>query len=196
MKRFRWLGLGDSADPTTWLGPNGHEHVHIKWQHLRETQLALVQKPAVQSWLVEQGIGKHVQAAAWPCGRLFLPWSQQAAINPATFAFPGCVSPEFGQGADAEYLSVGWWIYIDHLRQYQPERPSHRFLFLDKTSLFAPRCLPGDTTAPLLTWREACQQAKHLPIQGGEVAELRPNEQGWQEVRRLWVVTERTEHEQ
>lgn len=202
VKQFRWLGVGDSADPTTWLGPNGREHVHIKWQHLREKQLALVGRSEVQQWLQDKGVQGLVQAAAWPCGRLFLPYAFYDASASdedtdasgfralAHFSFPDCVHPAFATSVNASNLSVGWWIHCRNLRTFEPIRRSHRFVIVTKTSLFAPRSLPGDTTAALFTWSEICQQASGFPIQGAEVAELQPNDQGWQEVRRLWIVVE------
>ncbi|MBB3045881.1 hypothetical protein FHR99_000117 [Litorivivens lipolytica] len=47
-----------------WLGPNSRDRLDIKWQRMRDHQLALPRKPAAQAVLQELGIPQFEQEAA------------------------------------------------------------------------------------------------------------------------------------
>jgi hypothetical protein len=184
VKRYRWLGSGDSTDPATWLGPNGREHPNIKWLHLREKQLPLTMAAPVQDCLASLGIAPLTPAKAWPCGRLFFPWHFIKNFEHLP-ELPDFFAP---LSNDPAYLTWGLWLDARNANELSPLRRGNRFVPLGKSTIMAPRWLPGDTIVTLLTWQEIQQTV--LPPQGIEIAELQPGADGWSEVRRLWLIRE------
>jgi hypothetical protein len=68
-----YLGTGDTRRMSNWFGPNTHDRLDIKVDHLMHKQSVITSNLKVQQWLQQQGIVID-QCAVVLKGRLYFPW--------------------------------------------------------------------------------------------------------------------------
>lgn len=68
-----YLGIGDTRKMSNWYGPNLHDRLDIKVQHLIDRQSLISAEPRVTQWLKQNGLAVD-ECAVILKGRLYYPW--------------------------------------------------------------------------------------------------------------------------
>jgi hypothetical protein len=73
-----YLGVGDTREMGNWYGPNLHDRLDMKVEHLLHRQSLITKDRRVAKWLKQSGIGID-ECAVILKGRLYYPW--RAALS-------------------------------------------------------------------------------------------------------------------
>jgi len=86
-----YLGVGDTCEMSSWYGPNLHDRLDIKVQHLIYHQSLIIEDRRVARWLQQQGIGIDGCAVILK-GRLYYPWVGSSS-RPSSGSLSSVMSP-------------------------------------------------------------------------------------------------------
>jgi len=104
-----YLGVGDTAEMSNWHGPNLHDRLDIKVDHLLHRQSTITNNPRVAEWLAQRGIRIDCCAVILK-GRLYYPWRSELSWSDSS----GRTSPAL---CNTDHLR-GWWLNTEQFEQY------------------------------------------------------------------------------
>jgi len=134
-----YLGIGDTREMSNWHGPNFHDRLDIKVEHLLHRQSLITKDRRVAKWLKQSGIDIDACAVILK-GRLYYPWlalsrgepgrSSMSVVSPPQCApdhLNGCwlrlsqIDEAFGsKQCFVPLINKGWLENIPTLNEIQP----------------------------------------------------------------------------